>query len=681
MLVRLRNLLLSLSRPQKVAVMVVADLIALPLCLVLAFYLRLGDPSLTYRYGVAAPLVMALATIPVFFAMGLYRNVVRYIDISVFKSAALGPLILALATYFATLITTGNAPPRSSLFIYWSLAFGYVLVSRFGARTLLRSAQAKVEDPPIRVAIYGAGEAGYQLANALRATRAYQPVCFFDDNSQLDKAYVSGVRVHSLRHLRERAQQYGVQQIIIAIPSASPQRRRQIVDQLRNLGVAVRTIPPIDELVGGKITAQSVRDIKVEDLLGRAPVPPMPELFARNIFDQAVLVTGAGGSIGSELCRQILSQAPRCLVLLDASELSLYQIERELRHRVPQIEIHSVMGSVTHEDLVRQVVQQYGVQTIYHAAAYKHVPLVELNAGEGVFNNVMGSLVVARVAREEGVQACVLISTDKAVRPTNVMGASKRCAELIFQAMSTLPGTRTVYSMVRFGNVLGSSGSVVPLFQEQITRGGPITLTDPRMTRYFMLIPEAAQLVIQAGAMARGGEVFVLDMGEPVRILDLARTMLALCGLSEGGEQREHGQIHIVHTGLRHGEKLYEELLIGENTTPSRHPRISFAHESHLGWQELNAKLEALFAACRRNDPLTIRQQLCQLVDEYTPYLPPGMRRPTDDRAETFDELVLLQSDREDLIRQRDHHRRRREKAANANVTHVDAGSVAQAQM
>lgn len=678
MLVRLRNKLLSLSRPQKVAVMVGADLIALPLCLLLAFYLRLGDPSLTYRYGIAAPLVMAVATIPVFYAMGLYRNVVRYIDISVFKAAAAGPAILAIATYFVTLASTGVAPPRGSLFIYWSLAFGYVLVSRFSARALLRSAQNREEAPPVRVAIYGAGEAGFQLANALRATRAYVPMCFFDDDPHLDKAYVSGVRVHSLRNLQKRVDQYGVEQIIIAIPSASPQRRRDIVDQLSKLGVAVRTLPPIDELVGGKITAQSVRDIKVEDLLGRAPVPPMPELFARNIYDQAVLVTGAGGSIGSELCRQILSQGPRCLVLLDASELALYQVERELRARSPKIEIHSVLGSVTHEPLMREIVQQYDIHTIYHAAAYKHVPLVEMNPGEGVLNNVLGSLVVARVAREEGVQTCVLISTDKAVRPTNVMGASKRCAELIFQGMATLPGTITVFSMVRFGNVLGSSGSVVPLFQEQIARGGPITLTDPRMTRYFMLIPEAAQLVIQAGAMARGGEVFVLDMGEPVRILDLARTMLSLCGLSERGEGNAQGQIPIVHTGLRHGEKLYEELLIGGNTTPSRHPRINFANESHLGWKELNTKLDALLAACRHNDPLTIRQQLCRLVEEYTPYLPPGMRRPADHRAPIFDELVLLQSDRQELIRQREAERRRKEKAKNDSSVE-EAGAVAQA--
>lgn len=654
MLLRLRSGLLALSRPQKIAVMVLADLIALPLCLVLAFYLRLGDPAITYRYGITAPVFMALATIPVFYLMGLYRNVVRFIDISVVKAAALGPAILAVITYFVTQAATSSAPPRSSLFIYWSLAFVYVVASRFGARRLLRTGNQHVPEGRTRVAIYGAGEAGYQLANVLRSSRTYQLVCFFDDDPHLHRAFVSGLKVYALRLLGEKLSRHRIEEVIIAIPSAAPQRRREIVEQMRGKGVVVRTIPPIDELVGGKITAQSIRNIKVEDLLGRSPVPPMPELFARNIQGKAVLVTGAGGSIGSELCRQIVSQQPSCLVLLDASELALYQIERELRGKAPDLDLYAVMASVTHRKLLDELLREHKIQTVYHAAAYKHVPLVELNSGEGVINNVLGSLAVAQAARDAAVETCVLISTDKAVRPTNVMGASKRCAELVFQALALLPDTTTTFSMVRFGNVLGSSGSVVPLFQEQIARGGPITLTDYRMTRYFMLIPEAAQLVIQAGAMARGGEVFVLDMGEPVRILDLARTMLSLCGLAETADKDARtGHIAIVQTGLRHGEKLYEELLIGDNTTPSEHPRISFAHESRLPWEVLQIRLETLFEACRNNDPFAIRQELCALVEEYTPYLPPGMPRPQDERSAAYDSLVLLQEDREEALTRR----------------------------
>src|SRR5690606_19524234 len=374
------------------------------------------------------------------------------------------------------------------------------------------------------------------------------------------------------------------------------------------------------ELVAGKISEHSIREIKVEDLLGRQPVPPRQDLFSKCIKNKSVLVTGAGGSIGSELCRQISSQRPAHLVLFDHSEYALYAIEQEIRKLLPTTQVSAYLGSVCDGGLLSQVISLHRVDTIYHAAAYKHVPIVESNMAEGIRNNVAGTLALAQAAARHQVETCVLVSTDKAVRPTNVMGATKRCAELVFQAFAAQPDHVTNFSMVRFGNVLGSSGSVVPLCREQIRRGGPVTVTHPEVTRYFMLIPEAAQLVIQAGAMSQGGDVFVLDMGDPVRIVDLARTMIEMSGLTEKTASNPNGDIEISVVGLRPGEKLYEELLIGDEVIDSEHPRIMCCHEQFLAWRDLEPRIAALFLACEQADSLAIRMALQALVPEYAPY-------------------------------------------------------------
>jgi FlaA1/EpsC-like NDP-sugar epimerase len=546
---------------------------------------------------------------------------VRFIDMRLLRSTGIGLVVLSLTTYALSGIVGSPFPPRSSLLIYCFIAFCYVVLSRFGASHLLRS-QSTPRRKRLRVAIYGAGEAGFQLLTAMRASHTYVPMCFVDDSRHLHNKHISGVRVISLEKLRASREDLEIEQVILAIPSASPQRRRQIFNELTAFGLTVRTLPTMAELADHKISDHSVREIEVEDLLGRKPVPPRHELFAKCVTDKSVLVTGAGGSIGSELCRQIQMKTPRRLVLLDHSEFSLYAIERELREQFPQAQILAVLGSVCDQTLIATTLQRHGIQTVYHAAAYKHVPLVEANIQEGIQNNVRGTWSVALNAERFGVETCVLVSTDKAVRPTNVMGTSKRISELVFQAFAANPNGNTIYSMVRFGNVLGSSGSVVPLFRNQIKQGGPITLTHPDIIRYFMLIPEAAQLVIQAGAMARGGEVFVLDMGDPVRVIELARTMIEMSGLIERTLDQPEGDIEIRITGLRPGEKLFEELLIGGSVAPSKHPRIMCSHEAYLPRPELEEKLQALFASCKGDDELSVRQALQRLVPEYTPYSP-----------------------------------------------------------
>lgn len=622
MIKRLRQSVLALSRRQKMTVMVLVDLAVLPACLIAAFYLRLGDVQLVAHYGYIAPLIMALATLPVFYVCGLYHSVVRYIDFSALKSIGVGLGALAIGTFAATLVWSATPPPRSSFLIYWFIAFAYVTVSRFGARALLRPAAYRREHPAPRVAVFGAGEAGVQLVNAMRSSGAYNPVCYFDEDDHLHNAHVAGLKVCSPHALPDVVKHLNLQQIVIAIPSAEPERRRRVLRLAKDAGVEVRTLPPLAELVEGRISDEAIREVKVEDLLGRKPVPPQQHLFTKCINGKAVLVTGAGGSIGSELCRQIASQQPSRIILLDHSEFALYAIERELRERFKHVRVSGYLGSVCDEKLVQLLLRVHRVQTIYHAAAYKHVPLVEANPAQGILNNVKGTLVVAEAAAQYGVETCVLVSTDKAVRPPNVMGATKRCAELIFQALAQNPEYGTIFSMVRFGNVLGSSGSVVPLFHQQLKQGGPITLTHPDVTRYFMLIPEAAQLVIQAGAMARGGEVFVLDMGEPVKILDLARTMIEMAGLREKTPENPEGDIEIKITGLRPGEKLYEELLIGGAVEPSDHPRIMRSKESSYDWWTLQVGLRRLFDSCRTNDALSMRIALQELVPEYAPYSP-----------------------------------------------------------
>jgi FlaA1/EpsC-like NDP-sugar epimerase len=632
--------LVALPRRRKVALMLSADLIALPLCFAFALFLRAGNFELLIQYGITPPLIIAACTIPVFSLSGLYRTVVRYFDLRVLWITGTSLACLVGLTYALSFLVHLDRLPRTGLLIYWFIAFAYIVISRFVARALLTRTQQKQkfqsEQTALRVGIFGAGEAGFQLAIAMRASLTHKAVCFFDDDITLSKSIFADLQVYHSSQMRNRISEHAICEVVLAVPSLSNERRRQLVDQLHRYSVSVRTVPSLLELVDRKITVQSIRDISVEDLLGRDAVPPREDLFAKCTLRKAVMVTGAGGSIGKELCRQIATQGPQRLILFDHSEYALYAIEQELRQRYPDLQITARIGSVCDATAVSAALRGQQVDTIYHAAAYKHVPLVEANMSEGIRNNVLGSCTIANLADHFGVQTCVLVSTDKAVRPTNVMGATKRIAELAFQAAAARASTRTVFSMVRFGNVLGSSGSVVPLFRRQIREGGPITITHPDVIRFFMLIPEAAQLVIQAGAMAKGGEVFVLDMGKPVRIMDLARTMIEMSGLVEKTRKNPAGDVEIRVVGLRPGEKLFEELLIGGEVTPSEHERILCSNEPYLEEAEFRSKLDLLFAACDARDQFEIQIALQGLVPEYAPYssLDSPLRQPAPARQE-----------------------------------------------
>jgi FlaA1/EpsC-like NDP-sugar epimerase len=601
--------------------MMVFDGFALPACFLLAIFLRVGQQTqgalnLNTGPGLLALFAVPALALPLLWFSGLYRSVLRYLDFKtvILSSAALG--VAVLIVYAGARYILGAAFPRSSILIFWFVSFSYLVCSRFAALVLLHKYR-KLGAVAKRVAIYGAGVAGAQTAQALQASPEFVPVCFFDDAQSLTGSVVSGLKVFNSSKAIEVVSQLEVEQIVLAMPSATEGRRRDILRRLEKLPVELKVLPGIADLVDGKVSVSSLRKVDLHDLLGREPIPPKPHLFARCISGKVVMVTGAGGSIGAELCRQIASQKPARLVLMEVSEFNLYAIEASLQRLHPALAITCVMANAGDRVVLDRVISDFRVQTIYHAAAYKHVPLVEANPGAGVCNNVASTLAVAQAAAEHAVETCVLISTDKAVRPTNVMGASKRVAELIMQAHAAAPGVKTVYSMVRFGNVLGSSGSVIPKFMEQINAGGPLTVTHPDIIRYFMLIPEASQLVIQAGAMAQGGDVFVLDMGEPVKIADLARQVLHLAGRTERTPENPGGDIEIRFTGLRPGEKLFEELLIGDNSQPSEHPRIMRAHESFLPLQELAPMLDTLLQAARAGDETAILAHLKALVPEF----------------------------------------------------------------
>jgi FlaA1/EpsC-like NDP-sugar epimerase len=615
--IRIAQRLANLSPRTKIGVMIGGDALFLPLCMIAAVTFRLGSFEAALATSPRTQVLLALLALPVLALAGLYRTVVRYIDLRVLAASSLALAAVVLLVFVLAMVLQVHVLPRSALLIFWFVAFAYVVTSRFLARALLRRGLKQMGRPRVRTAIYGAGDAGAQLAQAMQFSTEYKAVCFIDDRAELQKKSVAGLRVYSPVEIGEAAFRHSVAQIVVAIPSASSAQKRRLIERVEGAGLPVKILPSLMELVDGHAEVSDIREVDVADLLGRDAVPPDPALFARNIAGKSVLVTGAGGSIGSELCRQILTQRPSRLVLLDHSEFALYTVEHDLQPLAHGTPIMACLGSALDEGLVRALMQSHSVQTIYHAAAYKHVPIVEANIQQGLINNVFGSLNVARAALECGVETCVLISTDKAVRPTNVMGASKRAAELVFQAAALRSGERTVFSMVRFGNVLGSSGSVVPLFRRQIQAGGPITITHPDITRYFMLIPEAAQLVIQAGAMARGGDVFVLDMGEPVRIVDLARSMVRLSGLTERTADEPDGDIEIEAVGLRPGEKLYEELLIGDDVVPSGHPRILCARERYIDPALLDKMLQSLRQACEANDADSMLRQIRNLVPEY----------------------------------------------------------------
>lgn len=616
----MKNTFLNLSRTQKQVIAAATDFICIPLILVIAIALDLNRAEFPAfaQYGALTVLAPVIA-ISIFARIGFYRAIIRYIDHKIVTTIVTGGLGCAFALFLAARVIGTTVSP--SLFaIFGTNLVLYMLVSRFTARGFFLGDRRAVRK--MRVAIYGAGEAGVQLANALRSGSEYLPVAFIDDDPQLQRTSISGIRVHSPARLRELIDQHDLGAVLLAIPSLTPVEQRRIIDSLTPLKVRIKVTPSMGNLVKGMSRVEDVREIQIEDLLSRDPVAPDESLLSVCITGKSVAVSGAGGSIGSELCRQIIKLRPRRVVLLELSEFALYSIDQELRayantHNL-DVELVPFMGSVIDLAKCRGIFQRFEVETVYHAAAYKHVPLVEQNSIEGIRNNVFGTLNFARAAVEAKVKCFVLVSTDKAVRPTNVMGSTKRLAELILQAFSR-QHSQTRFCMVRFGNVLGSSGSVVPLFRRQIAAGGPVTLTHPEITRYFMTIPEAAQLVLQAGSMGKGGDVFVLDMGQPVKIADLAERMIHLSGQEVRSDETPDGTIEIKYVGLRPGEKLYEELLIGDNVTGTAHPLIMRAQEAEIAWPFLELMLRQLEDACDRFDHAAIRAQLRKMVSEYTP--------------------------------------------------------------
>jgi len=609
----------ELPRRLKRLISVCTDSLMLPLALWTAISLKIGRPESNLSDWPAFLAVIAVS-IPIFVRAGLYRAVIRFLGHKAIFAVALSVAVSAVILAAAGMLFQIPVLTWSVVAIYSVVALLYVAGSRFVVRYYLL--RRYLMPTVARVAIYGAGDAGAHLSNLLLTTRAFDPVIFIDDNKGLRGRLVNGIKVQMPEHLPSLIKAHGIDRILLAVPSLTRRRRREILAQLEPLSVHVQSVPDIEQLVTGKANLADLREVDVADLLGRDAVPPKDGLFDACIRDRVVMVTGAGGSIGSELCRQIIGLNPRRLVLFEMSELALYNIERELRalaeKNTLQIELVGLIGNAHDRFRLRDIFTAYRVQTVYHAAAYKHVPIVEQNVVAGINNNVIATWYAAEAAHEADVETFVLVSTDKAVNPTNVMGATKRFAEIVLQGLQRR-GSKTRFCMVRFGNVLASSGSVVPLFNEQINAGGPVTVTHPEVIRYFMTIPEAAQLVIQAGSMAQGGDVFVLDMGKPVRIGDLARRMIHLAGLTVRDEKNPEGDIEISYTGLRPAEKLYEELLIGNNVTGTEHPMILRAIEHSLPWERVQELLNEIMAGMSRFDCQRTLQLLSEVVAEYSP--------------------------------------------------------------
>jgi FlaA1/EpsC-like NDP-sugar epimerase len=608
--------IVSLPRAAKQAVMVGFDMLGIPLALLLAFAIKADALGAGLERNPWLFVGVAAASLALFAGFGLYRSVVRYIGTRAMRAVLMGTTAsaVALAVMGATIAT--RPIPVTLIVIFWLLALLWVAGTRFIARGLLAPTRPRSQP----VLIYGAGEAGARLAVSLLSDSSLYPVAYVDEKRALHGTLVQGIPVFGPNNLGDVIARYKVKRILLAVPTASRRRRAEILHRLEQLELHVQSIPSLEDIVAGRADVNELREVDIGDVLGRDPVPPVQSLLDRCIRGKVVMVTGAGGSIGSELCRQILRQGPRKIVLFEMSEIALYQVERELlaecaRERL-EVEIHALLGNAHHKQRVREVMQVLGVQTVYHAAAYKHVPIVEQNMVEGLHNNVFSTWHAAEAALDTGVETFVLISTDKAVNPTNVMGATKRFAEIILQALQTQT-QRTRFCMVRFGNVLGSSGSVVPLFQEQIRAGGPVTVTHPDVVRYFMTIPEAAQLVLQAGSMGEGGDVFVLDMGQPVKIAELARRMIALMGLSVRDQAHPEGDIEIRYSGLRAAEKLYEELLIGNNVTGTEHPKILRAIEHAPAWDEVQDLLNDLAISLKSFDCKRSLEVLERAVREY----------------------------------------------------------------
>jgi len=616
---RFGQAIIALPRGVKRLVLLSFDFLALTAALWTSFSLRLDSWSLPTTLDellivISGPLV----AIPVFIRMGLYRAVVRYLPEralwTIVRAVTLAVILWVLAAFLSQMAFRFTVP-RSVPIIYWAVTCIIMVGSRFAAKWMFWPYKAVTTFNRPTVAIYGAGESGAQLAAALGGSHSV--ICFIDDNKALYRREVAGLRVHPPEHLSTLVRDFGIKQIILCMPGLSPARRKAIVSDLGQYQVEVRFVPVMNDLVSGKYLVSQVRDIEIDDLLGRSSVPPSTDLIETMVSGRTIMVTGAGGSIGSELCRKIAEWRPQRLVLFEANEFALYQLERELAAASDAVTV-PVLGSVTDERLVSSTIKKFAIQVVFHAAAHKHVPLVEANALEGIRNNVMGTQTVADCAYRNGVKHFVLISTDKAVRPTNVMGATKRWAELIVQQKAQLAlanGTGQRFSSVRFGNVLGSNGSVVPLFKEQIAHGGPVTVTDPGMTRYFMSIKEAAELIIQAGALSQGGDVFLLDMGEPIRISELAENMVRLAGLTVRSADSPDGDIEIVSIGKRPGEKMFEELFYDHSrASGTQHPKIMRAANATL--QELEQAIGSLQSALASGDEAGARGILFEIVSK-----------------------------------------------------------------
>ena len=625
------NLVVNLSRINKQLIMLLVDSMLLVSILLASFSIRLGywyfpqDDLIWVVLG--APLIAA----SIFVRFGLYRAVIRYIGFKALWTVVQAVSLYALVWGVIGFMVAVDGIPRSVILINWMLSLLAIGGVRIAARFLLSNnvkfsifnfefnVNGNSNSNERRVLVYGAGDAGVQLIGALAHSDEYHPVGLIDDSKELQGQYISGLSVYSVDAIEKLIIKLKVDEILIAMPSASRAKRLAIIGTLESYPVHVRMLPGVAELAQGKVSVGDLREVSIKDLLGRDLVEANKDLLGKNITDKVVVVTGAGGSIGSELCRQIVFLEPKALILYEMSELALYTIEKELSNiGIYSLDIYPILGSVNNKARLDNVFKQFDVDTIYHAAAYKHVPMVEFNNTEGVNNNIFGTLNCARAAIDASVETFVLISTDKAVRPTNTMGATKRSAELVLQALSANQ-TGTKFSMVRFGNVLGSSGSVIPLFKQQIKVGGPITVTNKDIIRYFMTISEAVELVIQAGAMGTGGDVFVLDMGEPVRIHDLAVKMIHLSGLEVKDESHLDGDIEIKYTGLRAGEKLYEELLIGDNVSETDNPLIMRAQEEMLAWDELKPVLDELSGAIDSCDHEKLRKLLIQIVPDFKP--------------------------------------------------------------
>jgi FlaA1/EpsC-like NDP-sugar epimerase len=609
--------LVLLSRIKKQLIMVSIDSILAVALLLLSFSIRLGSWHLPQGDILWMVLVSPFIAIPVFISFRLYRSVIRYIGVkafsSILKAVSFYAVIWGLLGYMARV----DDIPRLVILINWMLSILAFGGSRIIARWIFNDRVLATQIKKNNVIIYGAGQSGRQLSHALQLSQKFNHVAYIDDSFGKDQSYINNIPVYSYDKIQSIIIAERVSEVLLALPSTSLKKRNEIIAKLSLLPVQVRSLPSVSEFAEGKVKIDTLLEIDTNSLLGRALTKPNEKLLKTNIEKKVVMVTGAGGSIGSELCRQIVLLKPKKLILFDISESSLYQIEQELENFQNITDIHPILGSVLDKLKVEKLLQSYNVQTIYHAAAYKHVPLVELNPTEGVLNNSIGTLEFAKAAIQAKVELFVLISTDKAVRPTNVMGASKRVAELVLQAFSQ-QNHKICFTMVRFGNVINSSGSVIPLFKKQIRQGGPITVTHENVVRYFMTIPESVELVLQAGAMAKGGDVFVLDMGDPVRIYDLAIKMIELSGLQLLDSENPDGDIEIHYTGLRPGEKLYEELLVSDNAIKTDNSMIMRANEEMIDWEDLKPMINELKDASIKAESKKVLELLIKIVPEFS---------------------------------------------------------------